>query len=330
MDPLLFLQSPLRWLRRAGEEGATITSAPNFAYQLCAREAEAGADLSGIDLSTITAAVCGGEPVWPETVERFCAAFEPFGFDRDAFAPSYGLAEATLLVSSGRRRGGPRAFSGKVRDPEAAEGTKDVRSVMLGRPVSGVAVRIVGSDGGALPEDTIGEIELSGASIGRPATAAPTDSAARVATGDLGFLHDGKLVVTGRRKELIILRGVNVYPADAEAAAVGADPSLNPGGVAAFGVRRTGTEEMMVAFEVQRGPLPPEVFDAMARRVNEAVGKAIGHVPAAVIAVPYGALPRTTSGKIRRHALADLCGRGALAVLNATDKRLIVAKETTS
>jgi acyl-CoA synthetase (AMP-forming)/AMP-acid ligase II len=329
MDPLLFLQSPLRWLRRAGEEQATITSAPNFAYQLCVREAEAGADLAGIDLSSVTAAVCGGEPVWPDTVARFCAAFEPFGFDRDAFAPSYGLAEATLLVSSGRRRGGPRVFAGQVRDPEAAEGTKDIRSVVLGRPVSGVAVRIVGPDGRSVPDGTIGEIALSGAGVGRVSGERQADAAAGVATGDLGFIHDGELVVTGRRKELMILRGANVYPADAEAAASAADPSLNPGGVAAFGMRREGTEEMMVVFEVQRGPLPPEVFDGMVRRVNEAVGKATGHVPAAVMAVPYGALPRTTSGKIRRHALADLCRRGAIAVLNATDAGLIVAKEAT-
>jgi acyl-CoA synthetase (AMP-forming)/AMP-acid ligase II len=201
--------------------------------------------------------------------------------------------------------------------------------VVLGRPVSGVAVRIVGADGRSVPDGTIGEIVLAGASVGRISGETPT-AAGGIATGDLGFVHDGELVVTGRRKELMILRGANVYPADAEAAASAADPSLNPGGVAAFGTERDGTEEMMVVFEVQRGPLPSEVFDGLARRINEAVGKATGHVPAAVMAVPYGALPRTTSGKIRRHALAGLCRRGAIAVLNATDARLIVPEEATS
>jgi len=319
MDPLLFLQSPLRWLRRAGEERATITSAPNFAYQLCLREA-ATADLAGIDLSSLTAAVCGGEPVWPETAEAFSARFAACGFDPGAFAPSYGLAEATLLVASGRRPGGPRPFLGTVRDADAAGGSTDVRAMRLGPPVRGTTIRILDGDGRPLPEDSIGEIEVSGASVGRPATGMPEAARPdRTLTGDLGFLHGGELVVTGRRKELMILRGANVYPADAEAAAIAADPLVvSPAGVAAFGVVTAGTEEMVVAFEV-RAALEAEAFAAAARRINDAVGQATGHVPALVLAVPVGALPRTTSGKIRRHELAAACARGTLEVYNATD-----------
>jgi acyl-CoA synthetase (AMP-forming)/AMP-acid ligase II len=325
MDPLLFLQSPLRWLRRAGEEGATITSAPNFAYQLCVRAAAAEGALDGIDLATVTAAVCGGEPVWPETVEAFSRAFAPAGFDRSAFAPSYGLAEATLLVSSGRRAGGPRVFSGTVRDDAAATGTAEVRSVLLGAPVDGVAVRIVDDEGRPVPEDTIGEIAISGPSVGRAADDfAPGDS--RALTGDLGFLHGGELVVTGRRKELMILRGANVYPADAEAAASAADPAVNPAGVAAFGLVSDGTEEMVVAFELQGGPLPADRFAEIARAVNEAVAAATGHVPAAVVAVAQGGLPRTTSGKIRRHALGALCQAGEIDVRATTDQDLVRVK----
>jgi acyl-CoA synthetase (AMP-forming)/AMP-acid ligase II len=327
MDPLLFLQSPLRWLRRAGEEGATITSAPNFAYQLCVKAAVEGGEVAceGIDLSTVTAAVCGGEPVWPETVDAFSAAFAASGFDRSAFAPSYGLAESTLLVSSGRRSGGPRVFSGSVRSGDAPPGTAEVRAVLLGPPVRGAAVRIVDEAGATLPDDVVGEIEISGPSVGRVAGDGAT-GAARTLTGDIGFLHGGELVVTGRRKELMILRGANVYPADAEAAASAADPVVSPAGIAAFGLAADGTEEMVMAFEVTGGALPAERFDAIARRINEAVGRATGHVPAAIVAVAHGALPRTTSGKIRRHALGALCHGGGIDVLNTTDHKLVPAK----
>ena len=106
MNPLHFLQSPLSWLRQAGAQRATITSAPNFAYALCVQAAEREA-ISDLDLSALTTAVCGGEPVSPETMAGFCETFGRFGFRKSAFAPSYGLAEATLLVASGRRPEGP-------------------------------------------------------------------------------------------------------------------------------------------------------------------------------------------------------------------------------
>ena len=168
MDPLLFLQSPLRWLQRVGAEQATITSAPNFAYELCVREAEKSG-LADVDLSSLTTAVCGGEPVWPETMDRFCSTFAPAGFDRSAFAPSYGLAEATLLVSSGKRSGGPRVFAGPVEDPDApgGDGKAEIRTVSLGRPVRGVRIRVVDANGQARPEGAVGDIEISGESVGR-------------------------------------------------------------------------------------------------------------------------------------------------------------------
>ncbi len=322
MDPLLFLQSPLRWLRRVGEERATITSAPNFAYQLCIK-AVVGADLSDIDLSSLTAAVCGGEPVWPETAEAFSTLFAACGFDPGAFAPSYGLAEATLLVSSGRRPGGPLQFLGTVSDADGPGGRTEVRAMRLGPPVRGTTVRILDAEARPLPEDSIGEIEISGASVGRPATDEPGEApSGHVLTGDLGFLHGGELVVTGRRKELMILRGANVFPADAEAAAIVAEPGISPAGIAAFGVVTDGTEEMFVAFEV-RAAMEREAFAALGRRLNDAIGRATGHVPAVVLAVPAGSLPRTTSGKIRRGELGTLCARRALVVYNATDGSFI-------
>ena len=316
MDPLLFLQSPLRWLRRVSEERATITSAPNFAYELCVKEAETS-DLAGVDLSSLTTAVCGGEPVWPETMERFCRTFAPFGFDRAAFAPSYGLAEATLLVSSGKRSGGPRVFSGSVRDAEApGDHAVEIRTVSLGKPVRGIRLRILDADGKECPDGVVGEIEIAGESVGRLVGEGPNvDAPASVATGDLGFVLGGEVHVSGRRKELIILRGQNVYPADIENAAVRADPAVKPGAVAAVAVRDKGTEAMFVVFEADRAVGSKAEFSAICRRLNEAVGRATGHIPSGAIAVPFGALPRTTSGKIRRNAVAELYVGGCLPIL---------------
>lgn len=315
MDPLLFLHSPLRWLQRVGEEAASITSAPNFAYDLCVKEAEK-ADLTGLDLSSVTTAVCGGEPVWPETMERFCAAFAPAGFNRRAFAPSYGLAEATLLVSSGKRPGGPKVFAGTVTDNRSTEaGTVDVRTVTLGRPVSSVQVRILDEGGAECAEGEIGEIEISGGSVGRMVTEGGTiDTSGKVMTGDLGFISGGEVHINGRIKDLIILRGQNVYPSDIESAAVRADPAVRAGAVAAVAIQDDGTEAILLMFEADRTLPIAEQFTGICRRLNEAVARATGQTPSAIVAVPSGALARTTSGKIRRNAVAEAYMSGTLPI----------------
>src|SRR5262249_9621177 len=135
---------------------------------LCARAA-AHEDIGVIDLSSLGTAICGGEMVWPDTLDRFAMAFAPVGFRRNAFAPSYGLAEATLLVSSGKRRAGPLVLSGPIAEfgPNGETRAVDVTSVSQGAPVVGTTVRIVGTDGAELPERTIGEIEISGDNVGR-------------------------------------------------------------------------------------------------------------------------------------------------------------------
>ena len=238
MNPLHFLQSPLSWLRQAGAQRATITSAPNFAYALCVQAAEREA-ISDLDLSALTTAVCGGEPVSPETMAGFCETFARFGFRKSAFAPSYGLAEATLLVASGRRPAGPSVH----RRSAAAAGSPAV--VTVGRAVRGCLLRIVDEAGSECGPGEIGEIEVSGTSVGTVIGEA-AGAAAAVRTGDLGFIVGGELHVTGRRKELIILRGQNVFPADIEAAVLAADPCLKPGSIAAIGVNEGGTEALVV------------------------------------------------------------------------------------
>lgn len=309
MDPLRFLQRPLDWLHLVSSERATITSAPNFAYELCARAAAEG-DLAGMDLSSLTAAICGGEPVLPATVEAFIAAFQPVGFRPPAFAPSYGLAEATLLVSSGRRASGPAfgAKPGADHDEPPAAPVAD-----LGTAVAGMVVRVVDDAGVEVTEGSIGEVEIAGPSVGRmirdDGTLAP---AGPVRTGDLAFMRYGSIHIVGRLKDLIIVRGQNIYPADVEAAALEAHPAVMPGGLAAVGVARDGSERLVVLVEVSAPSRErQQVGVAVRSAVNEQVARRIGHTPGEVVVLRVGALPRTSSGKVRRLEAARMYVAGA-------------------
>ena len=306
MNPLHFLQSPLRWLRQAGEQRATITSAPNFAYALCVQAVAEGKDVRGLDLSSLAVAVCGGEPVSAETVSRFSETFAAYGFRRSAFAPSYGLAEATLLVASGRRPAGPGI------DRRGGDASPSVVSV--GRAVRGMAIRIVDETGRSCSETEIGEIEVAGASVGTVMDG-HQEVEATVPTGDLGYLLGGELYVTGRRKELIILRGQNVFPTDIETAAVAADPRLRPGGVAAIGVAEGGTETLLVLIEVDPHGVRAGDLARLAGAVSQAVSQASGFTPKSVLPVAVGALPRTSSGKLQRSRIAEMLVGGGLKPL---------------
>jgi len=305
MNPLHFLQSPLRWLQQVGEQRATITSAPNFAYARCVDAAEKQA-ISGLDLSSLAVAVCGGEPVSSETMTRFCDVFSRFGFRRSAFAPSYGLAEATLLVASGRRSAGPAAHQRRT------AGAPPV--VALGKPVRGCTIRVIDEAGHDRREGEIGEIEVSGLSVGSLVGEPGGGGKGVVSTGDLGYMLAGELFITGRRKELIILRGQNVFPVDVEAAAIAADRCLQAGGVAAIGVSEGGTEALMVLVEVDHKTRGADLVK-LARTVNEAVTRASGFTPKAVLPVAAGALPRTSSGKLKRTLIAEMLAAGTLRPL---------------
>jgi acyl-CoA synthetase (AMP-forming)/AMP-acid ligase II len=295
MDPLRFLQRPLMWLQTAAEEGASITSAPNFAYEMCCRAAVAS-PAPGLSLDRLETMICGGEPVLPDTARRFISTFAPFGLKPGAFAPSYGLAEATLLVSSGKTADGP-AF-------QRAPGGRMVTD--LGPPVSSCSVRIIGDDGREIDDGLTGEVEIGGPSVGELLDRGNPRVSARVLTGDLGFRRGGHLFLTGRRKEMIILRGQNVYPVDIESAAMRADESVVPGGLAAVGIESGGTEELVLFVEVER---KAQLTGAQVRQfedaIREKVALATGITPSEVIALRYGSLPRTSSGKVRRGHVAE-------------------------
>jgi acyl-CoA synthetase (AMP-forming)/AMP-acid ligase II len=314
-DPLRFLQRPLTWLQMITRERATITSAPNFAYEMCVRAANQSG-VRELDLSSLTTAVCGGEPVLEATIRRFIDTFGEAGFSASAMAPSYGLAEATLLVASGKADGGPKfvnprkiGLRGSIR--------LDVPVTALGKPVSGMQVRIVDSEGGELDRGVLGEVEISGSSLGAVVTADGAVMAIdTLRTGDFGFLSGDDLFLTGRKKELIIIRGQNIHAADVESAALNCDLAVVPGGVAALGITQHGTEQLVLIAEVDRRRRRSEVdLSELKSIVSAAVAEASGAVPSDVVLAPLGSLPRTSSGKIQRSAAAQMYRTGVIARL---------------
>ena len=292
MNPLHFLQRPLNWLRLVTDQSATITSAPNFACEMCVNAA--AGDCSGIDLSALETLVCGGEPILPGTVRGFINKFAPYGLSPSAFAPSYGLAEATLLVTNGRTKNGPQF--------RVQPGGTNTEVTDLGPPVGGVELSIQDAEGRHLAEGEIGEIVVAGASVGSAIDGGPTRP---VKTGDLGFFAEGCLSVVGRIKELIIIRGQNFFPAPIEEVAMRAHPAVVSGGVVAVGVSRNGTEELVVVFEARRQQIK-EDDELIERLIGESIARAIGVTPAWVVSVAFPMLPRTPSGKLQRRAISEL------------------------
>ncbi|HVR99769.1 MAG TPA: AMP-binding protein, partial [Thermoanaerobaculia bacterium] len=288
MPPMAFLQQPVRWLRCISRYRATTSGGPDFAYALCAQKIKP-VEVAGLDLGAWETAFNGAEPVRLDTLTRFADTFAPCGFRRTAFQPCYGLAEATLLVSAGRWHGMP---------------------VSCGRAVDGQRVRVVDPETSApCPDGQVGEVRVSGPSVAlgywnRPAETAQVfgvdgDGERSLRTGDLGFLADGELYVTGRRKDLIILRGRNVHPEDVEPAVAASHPDLGAGGRAAFAVDDGREERLVVVQEA-----PPRAAAAVAE-IAEAARRTLmaeHEVPLhELVLVRMGTLPRTTSGKVQRH-----------------------------
>ncbi|WP_410624442.1 fatty acyl-AMP ligase [Amycolatopsis sp. cmx-8-4] len=308
MAPAEFVHRPQRWLRQLHDYPAVFTAAPNFAFDLAAdAAAEAGDDL---DLSGVRVALNGSEPVRPRTVERFREVFGPRGFRPGAHCPSYGLAEATVYVTSA----GPEGPRGAVFDRDAlAQGTAvevvgGQELVSVGRPV-GQRVRIV-RDGRTRPDGEVGEIWIYGSNVatgywgrGDAAAFGATLDGLRgwLRTGDLGVVHRGDLYVTGRIKDLIVVDGRNFHPQDIEAAAGEAHPAVRRDRVAAFGVADDAGEGAVVVAEWVRDTDGVDVKE-VTRAVLRAVSREHDLTLRSVRLVPSGGLPRTSSGKVARSA----------------------------
>jgi len=317
MSPMAFLQQPARWLRAISDHGANVSGAPNFAYDLCVRRVRPE-QLVGVDLSRWALAFNGAEPVREATMDAFSAAFAPHGFDRRAFYPCYGLAESTLAVTVSRRGAGARAASfqasalerGDAVEPTAGGG-EVVRLASSGRPgVAGELLIVDPDTREPCPPRRVGEIWIASPSVAGGYWNQLDDGDATFAahlrdgrgpylrSGDLGFIHGGELFVTGRIKDVLIIRGRNLYPQDIELVVERSHASIRPSCGAAFTIDRGGTGELAILYEAEPAEDTswPDVVDAIRRSIARAIDVRIH----AVTLVPPRTIPKTSSGKVQR------------------------------
>jgi acyl-CoA synthetase (AMP-forming)/AMP-acid ligase II len=320
IPPELFLAHPAVWLRAISRWSATISVAPNFAYGLCTDKIEDD-QLEGVDLSCWRVALCGAEPVVPRVLRRFVDRFAPFGLREEALSPVYGLSEATLAVTFsdlGRpfvsRKFHRRELS---RTGVAVEAEEGVEIVSVGAPVDGAEVRVVDIEGSELQPGRVGDVLVRGPSLmdgyfNRPEATREILADGWLDTGDLGFLHDGELYLTGRRKDVLILRGRSHSPTEVEAAldAVG---GVRTGCSVAVSWLPEGAdgEILLLLVETTRNAVAGEATD-LADGCRAAVRAATGLEVDGVEVLEPGTLPRTSSGKLRRQESLRLYLAGEL------------------
>jgi amino acid adenylation domain-containing protein len=319
MAPATFVRNPARWLEVISTTRAHLSGGPNFAYDLCSL-AIGDAQLATLDLSSWRIAFNGAEPIREATLRRFADRFAPAGFQAAAMLPCYGLAESSLLVTAAPAGGG---FRTRVAPREAGGGGAAAEVVSVGTIPGDVRVEIVDPERHEpVVAGEIGEIWTASASVaagywGRPeesgavfgARLAGTAEPAYLRTGDLGFIADGQLHVTGRRKDLLIIRGRNHYPQDIEATVESCDPALVPHSGAAFTVLDDGGEQLVVVHEVHRG----QPADGLAARVAARIAEVHEVRPDTVVLIAASSLHRTTSGKVARFACRAAYLDGTLA-----------------
>ena len=333
MSPLTFLRRPLRWLDAITRFRISHSGAPNFAYRACAAALDDHPDWRG-DLRFWRVAGCGAEPIEAATVQRFVERFAAHGLRADAFTPAYGLAECTLLASV---KSPDRAWTSMAVDSEqladhrvrrvAASDAGARVLVGCGTPIDGLELRAVNpATGAACATDEVGELWIAGTSVGIGYHGddgdgavfhqrLPGDREARwLRSGDLGFVHDGEVFVTGRLKDLLIVNGRNVYPQDVESSVQRACPGLRTGHGAAFAVDLKDGEQVVIVQEVERG-VASERLPAMAAAIRRALAREHDLPARHIVLVRPGSVARTSSGKVQRSRCRDDYLQQHLAVL---------------
>ncbi len=333
MTPTHFLQKPLRWLKAVSDTGAVISGGPNFAYDLAA-ERISDEEAAALDLSQWSVAFNGAEPVRAETIEKFSRKFAVSGFKPTAFLTCYGLAESTLMVAAADKYSEPvvKAFDAEamkhgVARPMVDAGGDGAALTIVSSGVASNGQRVVIVDPETQheqPERVVGEVWVSGPSVAlgywRRTELSRETFAARTAqghgpflrTGDLGFLDGDELFISGRLKDLIIINGANHYPQDLELTVEHAHPYLPPSSGAAFTVGDDGREQLVLVHEAgrERKIDVEEVFSAVRKAISEMHDVA----PSAILLLKPNSIPKTSSGKIQRHACRDAYLDGSLSV----------------
>jgi acyl-CoA synthetase (AMP-forming)/AMP-acid ligase II len=319
MSPINFVQKPFRWLQAISEYRATTSGAPNFAYELlCDRVTEK--QLEQLDLSSWQVAFCGAEPVKAETLEKFSRKFAPCGFRASAFYPCYGMAEATLMITGGSHTKSPtvkyldkkaltenRVVSIDRNDPEATS------IVSAGYPWLDGQLAIVNSQ--SLTEcaaHEVGEIWFAGSNVGKgywelPEATTKTFQArlqkfdrSYLRTGDLGFIEDGELYITGRLNDVLVFWGFNHYPQQIEQTVAQAHPALKANCGAAFAVAVAGEDRLVIVQEIDRNHRKSMVFGDIVEAIRWQIFQQHFIDVYAIVLLPPGHLPKTSSGKVRR------------------------------
>ena len=334
MSPVSFLTRPARWLKAISKYQVSVSGGPNFAYQLCADKIT-DEEIAGLDLSSWKIAFNGAEPIRYETLKKFTDRFAACGFRHESHYPCYGMAETTLIVTGSQKGVAPvvSAFDRSALDDQrvvsaSAEHPQARRLVSSGRALAGSDIKIVSPESRQiLHENEIGEIWVSTPGVGTGYWNKPVETEETfhanigdgqknfLRTGDLGFLQNGELYVTGRLKDLIIIRGVNKYPQDLESTVENCSSRLRTAGAAAFSVDRDGEEKLVVVCEVERGG--NKVWGDELQAIRSSVAAEHDLPPDAVILVRANSVPKTSSGKVQR----KLCRQQFL-----DEKLLVVAK----
>ena len=338
MPPLAFMMKPIRWLKAISKYRATTSGEPNFAYDLCVSEKKIKPEqLANLDLSSWDLAYSGAEPIRAKTLKQFGAKFSPCGFNYSAFYPCYGLAEATLLAAGGVKNQKPVIQGVKaaaleqnfvVESEISWSGSRAL--VGCGRPYRfDKKVALVNpSSLTRCKKGEVGEIWVSGESVAsgywnRPkateetfqAYVADTGEGPFLRTGDLGFKLNGELFVTGRLKDVIIIRGQNHYPQDIELTAQKSHPALRSNCGAAFTLDLNGSERLVIVQEVERSYLRKIDVKEVVGNIRQAVTAEHTLQVDAIVLVKTGTIPKTSSGKIQRHACRTAFLNGSLNVV---------------
>ncbi|MFY9943050.1 MAG: fatty acyl-AMP ligase, partial [Desulfobacterales bacterium] len=323
LAPLDFLARPGRWLRAIQRFGGTVSAAPNFGYEICLKRLVAE-DLAGLDLRSWRCALNGAEPVSPGTLERFYERFKGYGLRREALMPVYGLAESTVGLAFpplGRAWRVDRVCretlmnTGDAREV-AADAPQPLQFVSCGRPLAGHEIRIVDDAGRELPERRQGRLQFRGPSAcsgyyRNPRQTQRLFQGSWLESGDLAYLVDGEIFITGRTKDIIIRGGRNIYPEELEEA-VGNLAGVRKGNVAVFGTPdpRTGTERLVVMAETRE--TGAAVMARLRAEVQAVAVDLVGSPPDEVALVPPGSVLKTSSGKIRRAASRERFEKGRI------------------